>query len=147
MKDLTKIDQIIFGKDRAIIFLYINNNSFLNDKDNDVTFRNSILEQFPNILNHDCINAFGPKFKDCFYRTNYAHIFEHALIELLNRNDVTKKHRYFGFTRLIKCEESYNKYRIEISFYDDIEFLRTIDCVTSTFNKEYDLAIKQEKAR
>ncbi|MDO5329596.1 MAG: hypothetical protein Q4E88_05865 [Coriobacteriia bacterium] len=115
-----KVSKITFNKTRVVCIVECGGNT-----DKELAAR--VLEKLPNLKLHPCKNNRGPKFIDVIESTSIAHLFEHIVIDLESRssNNIT-----FGTTTRL----SDNKYKVELSYTDDIAMLKSINEATKLIN-------------
>lgn len=96
------VRNITFNKDRVIVNIYT---EFQSNSD----FVHQLLDLKPNLLNHVCRSSKN------LSETSLAHIFEHLVIDY-QRSGI-------GTTTPV----ANNKYRVELTYKDDIECLEAIN--------------------
>lgn len=99
-----------------------------------------VLELFPNLRNHICINGKGETFGEEIVGTELAHLFEHLIIELQGRESSVKA-RFTGHTSWLDelahtAPQGYALMRTTVTFADDFVALKAaqdaIDIIEQT---------------
>jgi hypothetical protein len=91
-----------------------------------------ILERFPDLPFHSCVNAKGPQFGDVMDHTSIPHVFEHLVIDLQadaytrsNAGGVSGDSPLLtGVTKWVDREKGIAQ--IQVSFLDDLVALAAI---------------------
>ena len=86
----------------------------------------AVLEHYPRITSHSCINSYGPSFGDVIAHTNLAHLIEHIVIE--EQHSLLRQMRpelYRDQSRLMlvgttEVRRDLCRAVVEVSFVDDI---------------------------
>ena len=83
-----------------------------------------VLERFPTLREHACVNGRGRTFGSVIESTSIAHLLEHLAIELQTRASAHEAATFVGTTEWL--DERVGLARIQLSFKDDLEALRAL---------------------
>ena len=83
-----------------------------------------ILQDYPSLSRHACVNAEGRLFGCVMNRTSLPHLLEHLAIELQTRAADDPQALFVGTSEW--TDEDTGKARVELSFSDDLQVLRAI---------------------
>lgn len=78
-----------------------------------------IVERFPDLPKHTCVNDYGPAFASVIENTSLPHLLEHLVIDLQLQQNAPQA---TGFSEWI--DASAGRARVEVSFTDDLVVLR-----------------------
>lgn len=105
----------------------------------------AVLDVYPNIAQHDCVNSVGPTFESVMCRTMIPHVLEHLILELEmqdyrkqqakssdSAHDSRAEHHFFGTSEWLSKKQG--TARIEVSFSDDLVALRAARSAFSFLN-------------
>ena len=83
-----------------------------------------VLEDFPCLSCHTCVNAQGPTFAAVMNRTSRAHLLEHMVIDLQVREfqERNRSPLFVGNTQWV--DEVAGVARVQVSYQDDLVALR-----------------------
>lgn len=91
-----------------------------------------VMGDHPSLARHACVNAEGPRFADVMDHTSLPHLLEHVAIDMQTRRARTDDAIFVGTTEWI--DESAGQARIQLSFADDLEGLRSFRDAVSYLN-------------
>lgn len=91
-----------------------------------------VLESYPDLPHHACVNAVGPNFAAVMNDTSMAHLLEHLVISLQTRQAAQLDTHFVGTTEWL--DEEHGLARIELSFVDDLDALRAFNEATRFLN-------------
>lgn len=83
-----------------------------------------VMQVYPSIGAHVCVNAVGPHFADVMDCTSIPHLMEHLLVDIQVRDDYAGG-LFVGTSEWI--DEYAGTARIEVSFVDDLCALRALN--------------------
>ena len=92
----------------------------------------AVLARFPTLRAHACVNARGKTFGSVIEHTSLAHLLEHLWIELQVRASTDEQARFVGTTEWL--DEATGTARIQMSYRDDLQALRTFNEAASFLN-------------
>ena len=84
-----------------------------------------LLEKYPSLADHACVNRCGDRFVDIVDDTSLPHVLEHLAIDFQVRYALDAPETLFvGTTQWI--DEAAGRARVELSFSDDLVALRAL---------------------
>ncbi len=96
-------------------------------------FAKKLLQKFPSLAHHACVNNVGDTFGCVIAHTSLAHVLEHLVIDLQVREAHASPHaRYVGTT--VCTNKMAGQYRVEVSFTDDLVALRAFRVASEEIN-------------
>ena len=83
-----------------------------------------LLERYPSLSHHACVNAEGRTFGCVMDHTSIAHLLEHLVIELQTQASSNPSAVFVGTSEWV--DESAGIARVEVSFFDDLQALHAL---------------------
>ena len=83
-----------------------------------------VLERYPTLSRHACVNAEGRMFGCVIEHTSIAHLLEHLAVELQTRAADGPQALFVGTSEWL--DEAAGTARVQLSFADDLEALRAL---------------------
>ena len=83
-----------------------------------------VLDLYPSLSRHACVNAEGRTFGCVVEHTSIAHLLEHLAVELQTRAADDPRAVFVGTSEWL--DEASGTARVELSFSDDLEALRAL---------------------
>ena len=129
-----RIASIVVRRDRVICELEVS----------DVRFRYTnpqiaryVLDLYPSLFRHACVNAEGRTFGCVIEHTSIAHLLEHLAVELQTRAADDPQALFVGTSEWL--DEASGKACVQLSFKDDLEALRALKKATEIVIDSRDL--------
>ena len=92
----------------------------------------AVLDAYPTLKEHACVNAVGKTFGCVLDRTSVPHVLEHLWIDLMVRASEDPKARFVGTSEWL--DEDAGLARVQVSYRDDLQALRTFNEATQFLN-------------
>lgn len=83
-----------------------------------------VLDLYPSLVRHACVNAEGRTFGCVVEHTSIAHLLEHLAVELQTQRAADPQALFVGTSEWL--DEASGKARVQLSFGDDLEALRAL---------------------
>ncbi len=93
-----------------------------------------ILQAFPSLADHTCVNAEGPAFASVIDHTSIPHVLEHLVIQLMCERSDDPAASFVGTTQWVA--QSNGSACVKVSFTDDVMALRAFRDAAEFLNCE-----------